>query len=261
VETKLKTLQTRMNLCEADLKVCEEKIAQLSQQQGLRDRHAADLKKELKATEKSVEKKQQKFAQLERTIREVEREVFRDFSARMGVENIRDFEESRLRHHKELITRKNEVAEQRATLQAQLEYELKRDFKGALKTHIGLMKSTEDEMKAQHVVVRELEAEVAQNRQASSVLSEKRDGLRKEKKDLEEQLRAMQVSPHAPCLCEVTYIYRTIPPYLIHLHILFHAFIIIIIYSFYLYFIHSKSGVTCRLSEKAFSRRYLPRRF
>lgn len=193
VETKLKTLQTRMNLCEADLKVCEEKLSQLNQQQVLRDKNASELKKELKTTEKSLDKKQARLAQLEGIIREVENEVFRAFSAKMGVENIRDFEETRLRQHKDLIARKNEVAEQRATLQAQLEYEMKRDFQGALKTHTQQMTATEQEIDAQTKVVQDLDVRVAANREKCEGLVEKRDALRKEKKKMEEQLRGMQV--------------------------------------------------------------------
>ncbi|CAE7545767.1 psm1 [Symbiodinium microadriaticum] len=192
IETKLKTLQTRMNLCDADLKVCEEKLAQLKQQQVLRDKNSSDLRKELKSTEKTLEKKQRRLSDLEGVFRSVESEVFHDFSSRMGVENIRDFEETRLRQHKELILRKNEVAEQRATLQAQLEYETKRDFQGALKTHLALITSAEKEIAAQSKVVADLDKQMAQTQKLSEDLRRKRDELRREKKTQEEELRALQ---------------------------------------------------------------------
>ena len=193
LETKLRTLQTRMNLCAADLKVCEEKIDQVRQQQILRDTHIGNIRKELKSTEKALEKKQRRLNELEGVVRQVESEVFQDFSARMGVVNIREFEETRLRQHKELLVRKNEIAEQRGTLQAQLEYELKRDFDGALSRHDALMDTTRKEIAALRESLESLEEEVRKKGQAREALRERRGELQAEKKAREEELLKLQV--------------------------------------------------------------------
>ena len=60
-------------------------------------------------------------------------EIFGSFSESVGVENIREYEEDVLRTHQQLMIKKVAVTEQRTSLSAQYEYEIKRDFKGALK--------------------------------------------------------------------------------------------------------------------------------
>ena len=49
------------------------------------------------------------------------------------MENIREYEEDVLKRHQQLMVKKVAVTEQRTSLSAQYEYEIKRDFKGALK--------------------------------------------------------------------------------------------------------------------------------
>ena len=133
LETNLKTLQTRMQYSTADLKVSDEKLAQVRQQKTLKENNGREVRKELDALRKEVTKLEKRLAQLLQHTREVERDVFGAFSASVGVANIREYEETKLRHHQELTKKSNAVSEQRASLSAQLEYELKRDFAGALK--------------------------------------------------------------------------------------------------------------------------------
>lgn len=60
-------------------------------------------------------------------------EIFGSFSESVGVENIREYEENVLKSHQQLVAKRAAVVEQRTSLSAQYEYEVKRDFKGALK--------------------------------------------------------------------------------------------------------------------------------
>jgi structural maintenance of chromosome 1 len=62
----------------------------------------------------------------------VEAQVFADFSARLGITNIREYEQTALRKHQDLLQQQAVVTKQSAALSSQLAYELKRDFQGSL---------------------------------------------------------------------------------------------------------------------------------
>ena len=132
LETKAKTLQTKGSHIRADIDVCNEKINQLSQQISLKEQSLCAIDKEIKDAQKGRSSKLKRVQSLQNTIRAVQNEIYGDFSARLGVDNICEYEETRLKSHQELMARENEVAEQKAALQAQLQYEMKRDFEGAV---------------------------------------------------------------------------------------------------------------------------------
>jgi hypothetical protein len=56
--------------------------------------------------------------------------VFAEFSAEVGVANIREFEASSLKKHRAALTESTSIAKQIASLESQIEYIEKRDFKG-----------------------------------------------------------------------------------------------------------------------------------
>jgi structural maintenance of chromosome 1 len=130
LETKLKTLQTRIQFSEADLKVTEEKLTQLNQQKRLKNDVSKDLKKEMTILRKDIESLENRSTLLTNKIREIESQIFQSFSISVGVENIREYEETKLQLHQDLIKKRNLVTEQRAAVTSQLSYELKRDFAG-----------------------------------------------------------------------------------------------------------------------------------
>jgi len=130
LETQVKTLQTRVQFSEADLKVTDEKLRQLRQQKDLKEKAVKDLGKEIDVLNKDTASVEKRFNALQKQVREIESEVFATFSASVGVANIREFEESRLKQHQKAVADRAAIAEQKAALEAQLEYELKRDFAG-----------------------------------------------------------------------------------------------------------------------------------
>ena len=83
-------------------------------------------------------------------------EIFGAFSEGVGVENIREYEEDVLKAHQQLMIKKVAVTEQRTSLSAQYEYEIKRDFKGALKrfqTQLVAARAEEQAMDAEEGVL------------------------------------------------------------------------------------------------------------
>jgi chromosome segregation ATPase len=89
LDTKLKTLQTRVQYSQADLKVSNEKLNQFNQQKGLKDDLERDLRVEIEGLKKEIVKLEKRLSTLVRHTREVEMRVFGTFSASVGVDNIR----------------------------------------------------------------------------------------------------------------------------------------------------------------------------
>ena len=214
LETNLKTLQTRMQYSTADLKVSDEKLAQVRQQKTLKENNGREVRKELDALRKEVTKLEKRLAQLLQHTREVERDVFGAFSASVGVANIREYEETKLRHHQELTKKSNAVSEQRASLSAQLEYELKRDFAGALKRfqaqsaearksatalekdELGLLQKEENLIESVRSAVQKVkEASEVRAREASKVKAQQsqRSAVAAERASLEKKLAGEEI--------------------------------------------------------------------
>ena len=192
LETKIKTLQAQETHIKADHDMCVEKITQLTQQIDLKVQSFESLNKELKEVQKGRAAKTKRLSTLQNSIRAVQNEIFHDFSAKLGVENIREFEETRLKNHQELMVRKNEVAEQKAALQAQLKYEMKRDFEGAVKKHRLQMEKCRSEISALEKELAELSEEQDLLTTQLKVIFDKKEELLNEKKREEEKMKAWQ---------------------------------------------------------------------
>lgn len=193
IETKLKTIQIRINLCSADCQVCEEKRDQFHQQQRLRDTTLAELQQEKESIHKAMSERKIHQEQLENIIKSIEATVFGQFSNRIGVENIREYEETRVKKHKDLIKRKNNFAEQRSTLEAQLEYEMKKDFDNALQTCEKQISSIKSEIESLKKEINDMTKETDKLTKECDALNATRDELRRQKKDKDAELRERQL--------------------------------------------------------------------
>lgn len=132
LDARLRAVKVRLEFNDAELQVVAQKLAQSQQQERLRDESMRKLAKEAATVRVEVARLEKQLAALQERIREVEAEVFGDFSSRVGVANIRDYEEQGLRRHQEQQQQHAAASKSLASLAAQLEYELKRDFQGTL---------------------------------------------------------------------------------------------------------------------------------
>jgi structural maintenance of chromosome 1 len=172
LEIKIKSLQTRIQFSEADSTVCTEKLAQLHQ---LRDLKIASLDKivaEIATNEASVTKIQRTLSQLKATIGAVETEEFREFSARLGIDNICEYEQNVLKAHQTVLVKSGAIAEQKAALSAQLEYELKRDFKSARDKQLAQIAAAKQELEVTEAELKALSKEEDEIRASIRACSE-----------------------------------------------------------------------------------------
>lgn len=70
-ETRLKTVQARVQYSEADLRVCNEKITQLLQQKNLKESSLMELSAEIATLKKEAARLESRLKQLQQHTREV----------------------------------------------------------------------------------------------------------------------------------------------------------------------------------------------
>jgi structural maintenance of chromosome 1 len=193
IETKIKTIQIRLNLCSADSDVCIEKRNQFLQQQSLRDQTLSDLRQEKEILKRSLLEKRNHMETLAQNIREIETIVFRLFSQRIGVENIREYEENRIKKHKDLILQKNNISEQRSTLEAQLEYEKKKDYQSILQNSEKFLAVSRSEIEVLRGEISELTKETEKTSAECDVLTQACNELKKLKKVNDLKIKEQQM--------------------------------------------------------------------
>jgi structural maintenance of chromosome 1 len=198
LETRFKTLQTRIQFSEADCKVTDEKLGQLQQQKDIKEASHRALVAEIDAVKREIGEMENRLRVVQQQTRQVEAEVFSGFSASVGVTNIREYEDNKLKKHQTLVQKRASVGERKASLAAQLEYETKRDFQGALsrvkgqgteaKIEISALEDTESELVSSEAKLRK---EVEKMTAKLNAIKEDRNGISSRFKSVQNQRAAV----------------------------------------------------------------------
>jgi hypothetical protein len=122
----------------------------------------------------------------------VESRVFAAFSARLGITNIREYEQKTLKKHQDLLQQQASVAKQLAALTAQLAYEQKRDFQGNLDRLAAQMTQATEEQEALLTLEQRLLAEEIQARGKVNEAKAKVAAALQAREQLHAELRASQ---------------------------------------------------------------------
>ena len=126
-------------------------------------------------------------------VNDVTDRVFRDFSKKVGVQNIREYEESQLKAQQEIGERRLQLKTEMSHIASQLEYERKRDTAGPLKKCEGLIATSKaklESLKKREVdlrqkqekegeTVKKLEAELKTLKEQCATADEETKGLKK----------------------------------------------------------------------------------
>jgi structural maintenance of chromosome 1 len=133
LKTKITQLKSKEEYATKDMAVTKEKIAGLQKQ-------IEELKKQLGRVVEDQSKLPPRIADREKSITAVqqrisstEEKVFSEFSKSIGVTNIREFEEGQLQVLRTTADRRRKLREQKAKLEAQLQFEQTKDFSSPLK--------------------------------------------------------------------------------------------------------------------------------
>lgn len=193
LEMRIRTLQTRIQFSEADRKVTQEKLTQLAHQNNLKHAFAKETQKNADTSRKDLLELEKKQMKIQQQISTTENSIFAAFSEEVGVNNIREYERKQLRTHDDLQKRGKQIAEQKASLNAQLQYESKRDFKGIESRLLDQLNSAEEEIVAQDDVETKLLSDEEIERSELSRINEGVESLRKQRTEVVTEVKQLQV--------------------------------------------------------------------
>lgn len=122
-------LVNRKRYAQADLtSTVEQKLKRLTTQtHACHSRLSSELRPTLAKVEAAISSREARQSQLEARVRTIERECFAEFSAKVGVENIREYEDKVIRKSEVLAESTRANRDALAKLQAQLSYVQSRD--------------------------------------------------------------------------------------------------------------------------------------
>jgi structural maintenance of chromosome 1 len=128
LKTKITQLKSKEQYAVKDLQITNEKMVAIQKQ-------AQELKKQIAHVNQEKQKVLPMISDRENSIRAIqsrvaahEDEIYNAFSRSIGVMNIREFEEGHLRVLQETSENRRKVREQKAKLEAQLQFEKTKDF-------------------------------------------------------------------------------------------------------------------------------------
>mmetsp|Transcript_38602 Transcript_38602/g.122642 ORF Transcript_38602/g.122642 Transcript_38602/m.122642 type:complete len:1223 (-) Transcript_38602:64-3732(-) len=173
-------LEKKVELVGADLQVTSDKVARL---EGEFKSITAEKKKgapELAKVCAALAARQKDVDALQGKMNGVSDKIFSDFSKRVGVSNIREYEETNLRVAQESAEQRMQFSTQIASLQNQLEYEQRRDTKAPVDK---LQHSIKDDKK----LLGELRKQEQAAKDAEGVIEEELGGMTKEAQALRAQ--------------------------------------------------------------------------
>merc|ERR1712130_130887 len=131
--TEIKGLENRLRYSEMDLKVTTSKMQKGEREIRAIDQDIAGKRPGMKKLKEILKRKEKEMDKLKESIRRVEIDLFQDFSDKVGVKNIAEFEENRLVEAQKRLERMSELANQQSRLRNQIEYERSRVVSDKLK--------------------------------------------------------------------------------------------------------------------------------
>jgi structural maintenance of chromosome 1 len=192
IEIRLKTIQGKIDYTVAEKEMLDQKIQQLTHQRDMSTKHMRDLRKDIVKLQKDMDTKTRQLSAIIEQVRSVEATVFSAFSASMGVENIREFEETQLQQHNELVANMAVIGEQRASLLAQVEYENKRDFSGALQRQKAQISEVRQNIELKQKELLALTQEENKLRSQIAESAAKKASAHNERKEAENLVKSLQ---------------------------------------------------------------------
>ncbi|XP_069759613.1 structural maintenance of chromosomes protein 1B-like isoform X2 [Narcine bancroftii] len=133
LQAQAKGTETRMKYSLSDLEQTKKKhLANRHVEKSKLESTLANLKSQLSVVRLNIEDRELKMQEVQSQMNEVEDGVFEDFCIKIGVANIREYEDEHVKHLEELAKKRSEFENQKTRLAIQLEYlydQIKEDIK------------------------------------------------------------------------------------------------------------------------------------
>ncbi|MCH82042.1 structural maintenance of chromosomes protein 1-like, partial [Trifolium medium] len=137
----------------------EDKLSNFSLEKGTIKEEIKRISPELEKLRDAVEKRNKQLRTLEKRINEITDRIYKDFSKSVGVANIREYEENRLKDAQNVAEERLNLSSQLSKLKYQLEYEQNRDMNSRIQELESSVSALENDLK--HVQNKESEAKLA----------------------------------------------------------------------------------------------------
>ncbi|XP_058094552.1 structural maintenance of chromosomes protein 1 [Magnolia sinica] len=164
---KVTGLEKKIQYAEIEKKNIQEKLSKLKQEKLNVKEEINHLKPELQKLKSIIAKRADEIRRLEKRINEIVDRIYKDFSASVGVKNIREYEENQLRAAQEMSERRLSLSTQMSKLKYQLEYEQKRDRNLPITKLVSSLSSLDEELK--QVQKKDAEAKEATEKAANQM--------------------------------------------------------------------------------------------
>ncbi|XP_068664657.1 structural maintenance of chromosomes protein 1 isoform X2 [Aristolochia californica] len=140
-------LERKIHYAEIEKKNFQEKMSKLKQEKQNVKEEIDRLKPDLQKLKSVIAKRLVDIQKLEKRINEIVDRVYKNFSASVGVKNIREYEEKQLKDAQELSEKRLQMSNHMSKLKYQLEYEQKRDMISPITKLEASLKSLDGELK------------------------------------------------------------------------------------------------------------------
>ncbi|XP_062915740.1 structural maintenance of chromosomes protein 1B-like [Mobula hypostoma] len=123
LQAQIKGVETRMRYSLSDLEQTKKKqLANRQMERSKLESTLANLKSLLTMVRSNIEDRDLKMQEIQSQINNVEDRVFEDFCIKIGVANIREYEDEHVKHLEEIAKKRSEFENQKIRLAIQLEY-------------------------------------------------------------------------------------------------------------------------------------------
>ncbi|KAG0580223.1 hypothetical protein M758_4G158500 [Ceratodon purpureus] len=191
---KISGLERKIQYVNTDRKSIEDKLARLEQERATNRAQIEQHRPGILQLQGAIATKSREVAELESQINEIVDRIYKDFSASVGVANIREYEENQLRAAQEIAERRMALNTQISKVKNQLEYEQRKDHDGpirkmseflsALKEELVKVEGREAQVKRE---MEELNAQVEKFREDMAELRSRADGVEEEIQELKKR--------------------------------------------------------------------------
>ncbi|WJX18420.1 Structural maintenance of chromosomes protein 1, variant 2 [Trifolium repens] len=160
-------LEKKIQYAEIEKGSIEDKLSNFSLEKGTIKEEIKRISPELKKLRDAVEKRNKELRTLEKRINEITDRIYKEFSKSVGVANIREYEENRLKDAQNVAEERLNLSSQLAKLKYQLEYEQNRDMSSRIQELESSVTALEDDLK--RVQSKEGEAKLAAEKAAEEI--------------------------------------------------------------------------------------------
>jgi structural maintenance of chromosome 1 len=129
---KISGLEKNIQYKEIEKKSIEDKLLKLKKEKSNVDDEISRIRPELNQITKAINERAPKISSREKRINEIVDSLYKEFSANVGVKNIREYEEHQLSAAQKVAEEKLRLRNQQSKLKYQLEYEEKRDMESRI---------------------------------------------------------------------------------------------------------------------------------